>query len=158
MGEYEEYEAECARIRKENAGILAGFETWLEKSGLKEKTIKKHVVNIDLYINDYLLYYDTVEAKDGWDSVHGFLGDWFIRKTTWSSPTAVRENAASLKKFYKFMVEAGEIDQESLEDLKDTIKIWLDEWVETAARDWYGDSEWHDGSESASWPSDDWLL
>jgi hypothetical protein len=47
--------------------------------------------------NDYLLYEDALEAKDGVDAVSWFLGDWFIRKAMWSSQASIKENAASLK-------------------------------------------------------------
>ena len=63
MDDYEKFEIECKRIRQDNEAYLNKFSKCLEKSKLSEKTIKKHISNIDFYINDYLLYDDSVEAK-----------------------------------------------------------------------------------------------
>lgn len=48
---YQKYEIECERIRKQNAKLLDEFLLWLQESNLKEETIKQHVNNIDFYIN-----------------------------------------------------------------------------------------------------------
>ena len=48
---YEDFERVSEEIRAENKLILDGFEKWLLASGLKEKTIRKHVQNVDFYIN-----------------------------------------------------------------------------------------------------------
>ena len=61
--DYQKYEIECERIRKHNAKLLDEFALWLQASNLKEETIKQHVNNIDLYINEYLLYEDAIEAR-----------------------------------------------------------------------------------------------
>ncbi|MFM6064275.1 MAG: phage integrase SAM-like domain-containing protein, partial [Microcystis panniformis] len=79
MDDSQKYEADCQRIRKVNHELLKDFESWLESSGLSEKTINNHISNIDFYINEYLLYEGAVEAKDGVDMVGDFLGYWFIK-------------------------------------------------------------------------------
>ncbi len=66
--------------------------------------------------------------------VHGFLGYWFIRKAMWASPSSIRSNAASIKKFYAFMHQAGKVTTEQLESLQDTIKEELPDWIETVKR------------------------
>ena len=105
LDDYEKYEKECKRIRKENERILDEFDGWLRNANLKHKTISKHVGNIDFYINEYFLYEDAVEAKDGVSRVSMFLGYWFVKKVMWSSPEQIKSNAASLKKFYTVMLE-----------------------------------------------------
>ncbi len=80
MDGYEKYEADCKKIRKANESLLADFEAWLKSSGLSDKTIGNHLSNIDFYINEYLLYEDAIEAKDGVHSVSIFLGYWLIKK------------------------------------------------------------------------------
>ena len=87
MGDYEKYEADCRKIRKSNEKLLLEFEKWLKLLGLSEKTITNHRSNIDFYINEYLLYEDATEAKDGIHSVSMFLGYWFIKKAMWTSVT-----------------------------------------------------------------------
>lgn len=134
MDDSQKYEADCQKIRKANHELLKDFESWLESSGLSEKTINNHVSNIDFYINEYLLYEDAVEAKDGVDMVSNFLGYWFIKKALWASQSSLKSNAGSLKKFYTFLLEKGLIDKDDLRELKETIKEEMSEWLETLKR------------------------
>ncbi|MCD4671940.1 MAG: hypothetical protein K8R77_04675 [Anaerolineaceae bacterium] len=134
MSDYEKYEKDCEKIRKANERHLNEFAAWLKSSGLSEKTINRHVSNIDFYINEYLLYEDASEAKDGIGWVGMFLGYWFIRKAMWASKSSIKGNAASLKKFYTFLQEKGLIDKEDLAELKETIKDGMPEWLATLER------------------------
>ena len=126
---YEEIEEKCKRIRQNNIKLLEDFGAWLKAKRLTDQTIREHMNNIDLFINHFLLYEDAYEAKDGVFKVDGFLGYWFIRKTMWSSVNHIKANAASLKKFYIFLVEKGEIEQDDLDDLRDTIKEEMPNWI-----------------------------
>ncbi len=134
MDDYEKFIAECDKIKKNNNKLLKGFEKWLKASKLKDKTINRHVDNVDFYINEFLLYEDAVEAKDGASDIGMFLGYWFIKKAMWSSSAQIKSNAASLKKFYTFLYEKGQIDKEDLDDLKERIKEDMPEWIATMDR------------------------
>jgi hypothetical protein len=132
--DYEKYEMDCKKIRKENELLLDDFGSWLLKKGLKEKIADKHVSNIDFYINDFLLYEDAIKAKDGACEIGMFLGYWFIKKAMWSSPAQIKSNAASLKKFYTFMHENGKVMKKDLDELKERIKDEMPEWIATMKR------------------------
>ena len=134
MDDYAQYELDCERIKETNETLLADFENWLEKSNLSDKTINKHVENVDFYINEFLLYEDAIEAQDGVGSLDMYLGYWFIKKAMWASKAAIKSNAASLKKFYTFLYERGMVSKEDLDDLKETIKIEMPEWLDTVDR------------------------
>ena len=134
MDDYEKYEADCKKIRKANERLLDEFEARLKSSGLSENTINNHLSNVGFYINEYLLYEDATEARDGVDAVGMFLGYWFIRKAMWASQSSIKGNAASLKKFYTFMHEKGLIGKEDLNELKQTTKEDMAEWLATLRR------------------------
>jgi site-specific recombinase XerD len=134
MDDYEKYEKDCQEIRKANLDLLNEFEAWLKSSGLSDTTAKNHLSNIDFYVNEYLLYDDATEAKDGAYAIGMFLGYWFIKKAMWASQSSIKSNAASLKKFYTFMHEKGLIDKEDLLDLKETIKEDMPKWLATLER------------------------
>jgi len=134
MDTYEQYEKECQRIRAENGKLLEAFADWLSAKGLAESTIRRHCENMDFYLNHFLLYEDAEEAASGVTKVDMFLGFWFIRKAMWASQSAIKSNAASLKKFYTFMFEKGEVEEEDLDALKQDIKTGMPEWMETMAR------------------------
>ena len=129
MVDDEEFEEKCKTIRQNNLKLLEDFDAWLNVKRLTDQTIRNHINNIDLFINHYLLYEDAYEAKDGVFVVDDFLGYWFIRKTMWSSVNQIKANAASLKKFYTFMFEKGEIEQDDLDDLRETIKEEMPNWI-----------------------------
>ena len=134
MDEYESYESECEEIKKENDKILNQFSKFLASKKLGKKTIDKHVSNIEFYINDFLLYEEPLKAKEGVYKLDYFLGYWFIRKAMWASVFSIKENIASLKHFYTFMHEIGQIKIDELLEMKEEIKDSKDEWLETIRR------------------------
>ena len=147
--EYQKYERACKRIRKENAKLLADFEQWMSEKGLSEKTIERHVKNVEFYINTFLLYSDAVPATKGTLEIWSFFGSWFIRKAMWASPASMKQIAASLKKFYTFMHEQGHIDADDLQDLKETIKEEMPDWLAVLAR--YDDPDITDPEDVWGW-------
>jgi site-specific recombinase XerD len=129
-------EKEIKRIHEENKVHLSEFEKWLTDKGLAKKTIENHVSNVDFYINTFLTR-DYVEdvTKGCFDgNVNGFLGYFFIHKTTWSSCSQIKSNAASFKKFYAFMLEKAVIKQSDYDELCETIKLDMPEWLEEMKR------------------------
>lgn len=127
--DYEEYEKLCEQIKKDNEEHLEIFQSELEKSGLSEKTIRKHVNNADFYINEFLLYEEPVPMKEGCGCIDGFLGYFFIRKCMWSTPATIKSTATSLKKFYKCMADCGRVEKEDYNELCDSIKYGMDDWL-----------------------------
>ncbi len=143
--DYAEYEKQCERIRRENATLLDEFAYSLAANGLSEATVSRHRENMDFYLNHFLLYEDAEKAEAGVHLAGMFLGYWFIRKAMWASRASIKSNAASLKKFYAFMVAKGKVTQEDLDDLKTQIKEEMPEWLATLAR--YDDPESDDPAE-----------
>ena len=136
--EIEDFEEQVELIEKENKKLLSAFKKGLKEKGLTEKTIRNHIDNVDFYINDFLCYYEPTNAQEGCSgyAINRFLGDWFIRKAMWSSPAQVKSNAASIKKFYGWMLEATDlIDKFDYEDLCDEIKSEMTTWQENAEID-----------------------
>jgi site-specific recombinase XerD len=131
MDEYEIYEIECKKIRKENRKLLNSFRKYLSLKKISKKTVDKHVSNIDFYINEFLLYEEPSKAEEGINELEHFLGYWFIRKAMWASVASIKENITSLKHFYTYMHTIGVIDPDELNAMKEEIKEIKDEWLET---------------------------
>lgn len=91
-----DYELKVEQNRKRNEKFIKEFESWLIEKNLVEKSIRKHINNIDLYINDYLNYYDVTKMEDGIALVHSFLDGWFIEKCLWASRNSLKETASSI--------------------------------------------------------------
>jgi hypothetical protein len=129
---YKDYEQKCNEIQMRNKVYLEEFIEDLSKAGLKEKTINRHYNNVEFYINTYLLREEPLEMVSGTNDfyINDFLGYFFIRKCMWSTPSSIRSNAASIKKFYKSMFERGHIEKSDYTELIDTIKCNMDSWME----------------------------
>jgi hypothetical protein len=127
--DYERYEEQCEKIRKENEVFLSIFESDLEKAGLSSKTIRNHLYNVDFYLNEYLLREEAIPMKEGCQAISDFLGYFFIRKCMWSTPSSVKSNATSLKKFYKCMLTHNHVENADVLYLMGTIKEEMATWV-----------------------------
>ena len=124
------YEKEMNENAKRNEKYLQEFEKWLNKKELVNKTIKKHLNNTSLFINDYLNYYDITKAEDGLDKIFSFLNGWFIEKCMWSSSNSLKETVASLKKFYQYMSENNYVGVNDYKETFDFIKNNMDDLLE----------------------------
>ncbi len=131
MNEANTYNARVRAIRVYNQPLLEDFRSWLEQSGLVEKTVKTHVDNINFFTN-YLVYYEPLKKLDEADSgdVRMFLADWFPRKAMWASITSVKSNIASFKKFFQWMGETGRVSPETVANVLTTLKDGRDHFLE----------------------------
>ena len=117
--------------QKRNKKFIKEFEEWLKEKSLSDKTIKKHISNVAMFINDYLNYYDIETAEEGITSVYSFLNGWFIEKCMWATPYTTKEEAASIKKFYAYMSEKGYVEKEDYKFLCEELKDSMDEILDT---------------------------
>lgn len=116
--------------KKRNKKFMKEFEEYLKEKNLKDKTIKKHLSNVDLFINDYLNYYDIETPEEGINSVYSFLSGWFIEKCMWATVYTTKETAASIKKFYAYISEKGYVKKEDYKELCEELKDSMDEILE----------------------------
>jgi hypothetical protein len=123
---YQLYEAECERLRAENQKLLEGFQAWLTDKGLKRQTVRRHAINLDLFLNYFLLYDEPVNAARGVFSVSMFLAYWYPRKVL-GSETALRGAAVSLGKFYRFMQAQNMASEEAVRSIQGQISSSLPE-------------------------------
>lgn len=114
-----------------NEKYMKEFSDWLNAQNLSSKTINKHINNVDLYINDYMNYYEVTKMEDGVNMAYDFFNDWFIRKCLWVTNNSLKETATSVKKFYHCMCEKGYVDAEGYKFLCLTIKNNMDVFRET---------------------------
>lgn len=134
------YEKKYEKKVKENEKYLNLFETWLRQNGLSQKTIKKHIENVSVYINDFLNYYEITDMKEGCTSIDEYLGDWFVRKCLWSTPSTIKSTAASIKKFYNCMKELNYVTKNAYDFLCEEIKENIEYWVSNVED--YNDIDW----------------
>ncbi len=126
--EYVDYTAMSTRIRQRNDELLEIFVDDLEASGFSDKTIDRHLTNADFYLNTFLLRENLCTMEDGLYMLGSFLGNFFIRKCLWSTPATIKTTAASIKKFYKSMLDHGFIEKEDYAALCEEIRESMGEW------------------------------
>lgn len=131
--DYQECEKECSKIRLENDELLSLFEKDMANSGLSQKTINRHLNNVDFYINEYLLREEPLTMDAGITRLDMFLGNFFIRKCMWSTPGTIKSTAASIKKFYKCMTDHGKIEKSHYDFLCSDIKENMEQWQSDCA-------------------------
>lgn len=131
--EYDEYSKACDEIREKNSEYLELFEQALLENGLKDSTIRRHLSNVGFYINDFLLYEEPLTIEYGVSRIDSFLGNFFIRKCMWSTPGNIKTTAASIKKFYKCMLEHGIVKNDDYKFLCSEIRDGMESWQEDCA-------------------------
>ena len=117
------------KIEKQHEELLNIFKEDL--SNLSDKTIKKHIQNVDFFINEYLLNRNNANYEEVNNEVDLFFRDFFIRKCMWSSPNSIKETAARFKKFYKSMMNHDKFKKDDYKCLCDTIKDEMKSWQES---------------------------
>ena len=130
--DYEQHEKAQQKAEKNNNLLLADFKKYLESKSLKPATVGKHVGNVEFYANYFLLRYEIIPLEDGAMQIGEFLGDFFIRKASWSSPNAIKENISSFKKFYTFLNQIKMLSSQDLNEMKELIKEEKEDWIESA--------------------------
>lgn len=108
-------------IHQQNTSYLHLFESDLH--GLAPKTIKRHLQNVDFFLNTYLLFDEAnpLRMQDGVNSIDDFLG-YFLEEKTYFTDSTKRSFVTSLRKFYKSMAKYGKITPEQYEDVVESLQ------------------------------------
>lgn len=131
----EEYEAALANNRL----ILAAFQQYLEQhEKLTKKTVNKHVANIEDYLSGYLIFYGYDLAVSTFEVISDFFS-WGARKNVWISESAVKKAGSSMKKFYQFLIAAGEVNESAMSEIREQLEMGVDDGIMTLEMmdDWY---------------------
>jgi hypothetical protein len=93
------------KIQKENIALLHQFEEYLLRKNLSKKTIKKHLNNVELYINDYLAI-DEEESPQDIDryTLETFFR-WCIDKWIFNTVSELLSTIFSVYLFYEWLNE-----------------------------------------------------
>ncbi|WP_051910433.1 site-specific integrase [Carnobacterium pleistocenium] len=111
--------------------MLAAFKEYtIAVKGLSEKTIERHIENLDYYLNIYLIEYEQATPINSTESAGNFLSNFFVEKNLASSSASLKQCGSSLKKLYQFLYEAGEISKTDLAEVNEFIKLDVQEGVE----------------------------
>ena len=127
-------EERCKEYERQNGDYLDEFEYWLRVSGLSEKTVTGHLNNVEFFLMHYLVNHEAAPMEEGPRFLDDFLGNWFIRKAMWSSPSAIQRMSVSLKKFYSCMCQLGHVSEEDEAEVFAVVGERLPIWKATCDR------------------------
>ena len=120
-------------------GYIDRFEPWLVRQGLTQKTIRRHINNIWVFL-DYLsknfdITYEeelviTDEVLTNAERVlDGFFG-YDMRHKLFATKDGVRQYASSIRKFYKWLAVEGIVSDDIKDDILSYVKSELPFWSE----------------------------
>ena len=151
------YEQRSKAIQKQNETYLSMFEQSLK--GLSDKVKTRHLSNMDTFLNWFLVDYvehdysedrtsihDTetrpdfgpAPMEDGMGEIGEFLGYFLIKKCMDSTPASIKSSAASIKKFYKCMLDNGQYGSLTEDEFRDAYKDMV-EHIKDRLEDWMAD-------------------
>ena len=70
-----DHDLRCQQRSQQNSALLDDSSRWLPTAGLGVAAIRSHRANLDVDLNQLLLYADTLMAAAGIGYVGQFLGD-----------------------------------------------------------------------------------
>jgi len=79
---------------------------------------------------------EIIPTEKGALEIGNFLGDFFIRKASWANEYTIKENITSIKKFYTFLNESGQVSNTELLEMNEIIKLEKSNWIGEAESSW----------------------
>jgi len=133
-----DWEAQAEAARERNADLLGTFEAWLADSGLSAQTVRRHLDHVALFADAYMAgeggSVEVPRPADQADEmdVDEFLTDWFVREPARVSEGAVKAHMASLKKFYTWLKETGQVEAEDADAVLEMLREDRDYYIQLA--------------------------
>ena len=114
-------ELQLDTIYQQNASYLNLFEADLHS--LSPKTIKRHLQNMDFFLNTYLVFDESnpLTMEEGVTAIDDFVG-YFLEFKAFFTDSSKRSFVTSLRKFYKSMLAHGKITPEQYEDVTESLR------------------------------------
>lgn len=107
------------RLEKEVEKFVESFYKYLkQEKGISEETASAHAHQIRFFALHYLIGYEEKSLLEVTSSdIEDYLGNWYIRKVFGSGRSDVRSILVAFKKFFKFLHERGNLEEEQLNDI-----------------------------------------
>ena len=112
------------RLEKEVEKFVESFYNYLkQEKGISEETASEHAHQIGFFALNYLIGYEGKSFLDVSSlNIEDYLGNWYIRKVFGSGKSDVRSILVAFKKFFKFLHERGNVEEEQLNDILSACK------------------------------------
>lgn len=91
------------KIQEKNAYLIKGFEESL--TNLSNKTIKRHINNVDFLVNEYLAMDEEKYPQELDEDTLDEFFRWCINKWMFNTSSELCSVISSIKKFYQYLNE-----------------------------------------------------
>lgn len=119
------YKKLTKQLKEENKEYVKLFKEYLVDHNIDEKHIDSHLLNIGIYLYEFLPFY-SVNMKEGCSKLRLFFFDWFPTHHV-PSEYRVKKICNSLQKFYYCMLELEHIEHNDYDILLESIKYHIEE-------------------------------
>lgn len=121
--DYQIFTKYCMKIRENNSLVFEQFGRYLfEYCHLSLEEVDQHLDLVEVFLDEFLLI-DTISSPfSNYNDIAFFINHWYIHYSYWSNKETVRQSGASLKLFYHFLAQAGEISANQLNDILEYIQ------------------------------------
>lgn len=132
----EEEEAQRAVAEERNDELFGTFEQWLDRQGLAETTVQRHLDNVEFFAGGYMAgdggFTEVPRPADqaGVADVDEFLGDWFPYEANWPSVGTLKATMAALKKFYVCLKETGQMAAGKADEILEMLQSSRGRYIE----------------------------
>lgn len=112
------------KLEKETEKLVKSFYNYLkQEKGLSEETASGHAHQISFFALHYLIGYEGKSLLEVTRAdIEDYLGNWYIRKVWGSGRSDARSILVAFNKFYKFLHERGNVEEEQLSDILSACK------------------------------------
>jgi len=125
------FKRDVNRIKKANIEMFQEFAGYLVNHDFEGDLIKSHIANVEIYLNQFLVYFDpadATEAQHGIPMLDEFFEEWLPRNN--KATTSVADFLESIGLFYKWAAEeTGLIDEDEFEGLIEFVNYRKDSWL-----------------------------
>lgn len=126
------FQSDVKRIKKENTEMFHEFAGYLVNHDFEGDLIKSHVANIEIYLNQFLVYFDpadATEAQYGISMIDEFFDEWLPNRND-EITTSAADFLESIGLFYKWLVEeTSMIEEDEFEELIEFVNYRKDSWL-----------------------------
>lgn len=121
--------ANLTNIINFNIRYLFSFKEYLISKHTSSTNMNTYIECMNYFLNKYLILEMKFDLFNGIDSLNDFFSFHFVHKYANGTVQRLKDFITSIKNFYKFMFEKGNINKETYEYLQFLLKEEKDNWI-----------------------------
>jgi len=129
LANFDQWNKEVEKVKLQNQTVFDTYETWLNDQSIKGDEAKQYLADISFFAQTFLILNEAIPVEKGMSHIDEYLGDFFIREVPWASPETIEANAKSFLKFYSFLLNTKQINDDDYSYLQHILNSESEKWV-----------------------------